>query len=112
MVSINKSFSCDLKDISDITNAEDKAKEKGVSFSQYLVDLIKEDLKKKNDSGILANNYSLLPDKQTTLDLFTVSIEKMKEQINETTDKIILGQLNRKALLCLGMTKNRLRDLR
>ena len=54
----------------------------------------------------------VLPDKQTSMDLFTVSIEKMKQEINKETDKKVLGHLNRKALMCLDFTKVRLRKLK
>ena len=47
MANVIKSFSYDLKDVSDVANAENKAKEAGKSFSEYVIELIKEDLKKK-----------------------------------------------------------------
>lgn len=47
MPSIIDSFSYQLRDVADVTDAKDKAKEKGISFSEYLLQLIKSDLKKK-----------------------------------------------------------------
>jgi hypothetical protein len=58
------------------------------------------------------SNLTILPDKQTTLDLFTISIEKMKQEINKETDKKVLGQLNRKASVCHDLIKTRLHNLR
>jgi hypothetical protein len=52
MANVVKSFSYDLKDASEIASAEDRAKEQGKKFSQYVVDLIKEDLKKKTQTQV------------------------------------------------------------
>ena len=47
MTSVIESFCYRLKDAADVTNAKDKAKESGKTFSEYLLDLSKQDIKKK-----------------------------------------------------------------
>ena len=47
MTSAMHTFSYPLSDVSVIKQAEDRAKELGISFSKYLVNCVKQDLKKK-----------------------------------------------------------------
>jgi len=47
MKNIIQSFSYGLQDVNVVALAEDKAKSEGISFSKYLLDLIKADIKKK-----------------------------------------------------------------
>jgi hypothetical protein len=47
MTNIVKGFSYPLSELSTMTQAEDRAKELGISFSKYLVNCVKQDLKKK-----------------------------------------------------------------
>ena len=47
--SIVQSFCYDLTDVSVMAQAEDRAKEKGLSFSKYIVELIKKDLEEQKN---------------------------------------------------------------
>jgi S-ribosylhomocysteine lyase LuxS involved in autoinducer biosynthesis len=48
--SIVQSFSLDITEAATLTQAEDKARQQGKSFSKYLVNLIKEDLEKNAEA--------------------------------------------------------------
>ena len=110
MANINDSFSYDLRVAADVQAAKDKAKEQGISFSKYLVRLMQDDLK-KNDLGALAN-LNIPTKKQTTIDLFTIPMDKLRNHIHTETDKTKLGQVNKRALLVLNLSKTRLKNLK
>src|SRR4051812_3414588 len=59
--SIIQSFSLDITEAATLTQAEEKAREQGKSFSKYLVHLIKEDLEKNEQASlgmpILSKDY-------------------------------------------------------
>jgi hypothetical protein len=57
-------------------------------------------------------NSMFISEKQTTLDLFSVSLESLKQHIGDETDKKRLSQINKKALWAVQLTKTRLRSLR
>lgn len=111
MANVNDSFSYDLRYAAEVQAAKDKAKEKGLSFSKYLVQLIQEDLKKNQDLGALGN-LNLPTKKQTTIDLFTIPMEKLKDHIHTQTDKNLLGQFTKRAILIQGLSKTRLKNLK
>lgn len=65
--SVVTSFSYHLSEASIVAQAEDKAKEQGKSFSEYLIQLVKEDVK-KNDQAQVSSISILNPDYQSTID--------------------------------------------
>ena len=80
--SVVSSFSYHLSEASIVAQAEDKAKEQGKSFSEYLIELVKEDVKKNESAhaGLPILGYQATIDEQNTLDkYFPTWIVKYKD---------------------------------
>jgi len=78
--SINQSFSYGLREAPIVAEAVDVAKREGKSFSKYLVELIKEDLRKKGedlqDLPIISSPVS----RQTTMTEYDIKLFQPSEE--------------------------------
>jgi hypothetical protein len=77
MANVIQSFSYGLKEAALIAQAEERAKEQGKSFSKYLVELMKEDLRKKEQA--LAEGLAILATRQTTITEYDIKLFDEKQ---------------------------------
>jgi len=82
MKNIIQSFSYPLTDAALMSIAEEKAQGQGISFSKYLLRLIKEDLQKQSEVSILAERQTTIT--EYDIKLFEPSQERLKK-INSLT---------------------------
>jgi hypothetical protein len=80
MTSIVRNFCYSFRDEAVITQAEDKAKEQGKSFSTYLVHLIKKDLSEnKPGNNLPILNFDSIP-RQTTINEYDIGLFQPSEE--------------------------------
>lgn len=109
--SVVSSFSYHLSEAAIVAEAEDKAKSQGMSFSEYLLTLVKEDVRKKDEAqaSISILGYQANIDKQITLDKFfphwIVDYKDWKKQ-NEVQDSLSEEE-RREAYIMLRHTTER-----
>lgn len=75
-MNVIQSFSFDLRDAAFVAEAEDRAKQQGMSFSKYLVQLLKEDLEKNEEA--LGEGLAILASRQTTMSEYDIKLFEPK----------------------------------
>lgn len=75
MANVVQSFSYDLKEAAVVAQAEERAREQGKSFSKYLVQLIKEDVQKKEQA--LGEGLAILS-RQSTITEYDIRLFEEK----------------------------------
>ena len=75
MANVIQSFSYGLKEAALVAQAEERAKEQGKSFSKYLVELMKEDIQKKEQA--LGEGLKIF-NRQTTISEYSIKLFEPK----------------------------------
>jgi regulator of sirC expression with transglutaminase-like and TPR domain len=78
--SVVQSFSYHLSEASTIAAAEDKAREQGKSFSEYLVRLVKEDIEKKLEAPDRLPILNAVLSRQTTITEYDIKLFQPSEE--------------------------------
>jgi hypothetical protein len=76
MGNVIQSFSYGLKEAALVAQAEELAKEQGKSFSKYLVELMKEDVRKKEQA--LNEGLKIFNSRQTAIDEYDIKLFEPK----------------------------------
>jgi len=76
MANVIQSFSYGLKEAALVAQAEERAKEQGKSFSKYLVELMREDVQKKEQA--LGEGLAILASRQTTISEYDIKLFEEK----------------------------------
>ena len=76
MANVVQSFSYDLKEAGMVAQAEELAKEQGKSFSKYLVELMREDIRKKEQA--LDEGLKIFNSRQSTMSEFDIKLFEPK----------------------------------
>ena len=98
MKNVIQSFSYPITDAAIVTQAEDRAKELGLSFSKYILRLVKQDLQRETEVSILAA-------RQTTISEYDI---KLFESPRDRYKKI--SSLNKEQQTKLAIDVNQLRN--
>lgn len=125
--SIVQTFCYDLTDVSVMAQAEDRAKEKGLSFSKYIVELIKKDLEEQknlialdksaisgwimNQSNNQNNSISTLTLNQNTLDIYLSTKSEINTHINQVQDLGRLRDIRDKSKMIMNVSQTRINNL-
>jgi argininosuccinate lyase len=76
MGNVIQSFSYGLKEAALVAQAEELAKEQGKSFSKYLVELMREDVQKKEQA--LGEGLAIMASRQTTINEYDIKLFEAK----------------------------------
>ena len=110
-----------------MAQAEDRAKEKGLSFSKYIVELIKKDLEEQknlialdksaisgwimNQSNNQNNSISTLTLNQNTLDIYLSTKSEINTHINQVQDLGRLRDIRDKSKMIMNVSQTRINNL-